>query len=67
MAVTNRSLRLMAEWIATQTAEGYSFSSSRDHPWPAGGTVHEVLEEARLSPEWIVRGISRFVGDRLRR
>ncbi len=64
MAVTNRALRLMRDWIATDLAEGYSLASDWDHRWRTGGTVDEVLEEAHLTPDWILGGIERFVAER---
>jgi transketolase len=64
MAVTNRAVRLIRDWIATEVAEGYSLSSDWDHRWRTGGTVDEVLEEAHLTPDWILGGIERFVGER---
>ncbi|MCK4305364.1 MAG: transketolase [Candidatus Eisenbacteria sp.] len=67
MGVTNRSLRLLTEWFATDVAAEYSLSSDWDHRWRTGGTVNEVLEEAHLTPEWILRGIVRFAEDRPRR
>lgn len=35
-----------------------------DNRWRTGGTLEEVIEEARLSPNWILQGIVRFVRDR---
>ena len=29
-----------------------------------GGTLDEVIDEARLTPEWIKKGVERFVADR---
>lgn len=60
MCVTNRALRLMADWVASEETRAYSLSSDWDDRWRTGGTVAEVLDEARLSPEWILRGIERF-------
>jgi transketolase len=64
MAVTNRALELMGDWIATDPAAEYSLSSDWDHRWRTGGTVEEVLEEARLTPDWIRVGIERFARER---
>jgi transketolase len=32
-----------------------------------GGTLDEVIDEAHLSPEWLLKGIDRFVKDRTSR
>jgi transketolase len=64
MAVTNRSRRLMTDWIDPGISADYSLCSDWDNRWRTGGTVDEVLEEAHLSPEWILDGIRRFAKDR---
>jgi len=64
MAVTNRALRLIRDWIATDLAQGYSLASDWDDRWRTGGTIDEVLEEAHLTPDWILGGIERFVRER---
>ncbi len=67
MAVTNRSRRLMTDWIDPGISADYSLCSDWDNRWRTGGTVDEVLEEAHLSPDWIMEGIRRFAGDRVQR
>lgn len=37
VAVTNRALPLVRDWIATEEAEGYSLSSDWDGRWRARG------------------------------
>jgi len=64
MMITNRSLKLTEEWIATQWAAPYCLSSDWDDRWRTGGTIEEILEEAHLSTDWIVSGISRFAKER---
>jgi transketolase len=64
MCVTNRGLRLMTDWIANETVAAYSLASDWDDRWRTGGTVDEVLDEARVSRSWILRGIERFVAQR---
>ena len=64
MAVTNRSRRLMTDWIDPGVSDGYAVCSDWDNRWRTGGSVDEVLEEAHLSPEWILEGIRRFANDR---
>ena len=67
MAVSNRSRRLMFDWMKNPIAEEYSLTSDWDDRWRTGGSVDEVLAEAHLSPEDILAGIERFVKDRSER
>ncbi len=60
MCVTNRALRLMADWIANEIVASYSLASDWDDRWRTGGTLDEVLAEAHLTPDWILEGITRF-------
>lgn len=65
--ISNRALRLMSDWIKTNVAKEYAMCSDWDNRWRTGGTVEEVLEEAHLSPQWLLAGIERFVRERERR
>jgi transketolase len=67
MCITNRSLRLMGDWVASEVVGAYSLASDGDDRWRTGGTIEEVLEEARLTPDWILKGIERFARDRKER
>jgi transketolase len=67
MIMTTQGRRLMHDWIFNKTAESYAVSSDWDDRWRTGGNLEEVLEEARLSPDWLLKGIERFVGDRPQR
>ncbi len=62
--ISNRALRLMSDWIKTDVAREYAMCSDWDNRWRTGGTVDEVLEEAHLSPQWLLNGIERFVRER---
>jgi len=64
MCITNRALRLMGDWIAHEGVADYSLASDWDDRWRTGGTVSEVLEEAHLTPAWILQGIERFAQER---
>jgi transketolase len=64
MCVTNGARRLMHDWLTSKVAEEYTLSTDFDNRWRTGGNVAEVLEEAHLSPKWILEGIERFVKDR---
>jgi len=67
MVVTTSALRLASDWITNKVSEEYSMSADWDHRWRTGGSVEEVLDEARLSPSWILKGIERFAHDREKR
>lgn len=64
MCVTNRARKLMRDWMVSAVSEEYTLSSDWDNRWRTGGTVEELYEEAHLSPEWILKGIERFVSER---
>jgi transketolase len=67
MAITNRSRRLMSDWIDPVVSAAYTLSSDWDDRWRTGGSIDEVVEEAHLSPKHILEGIRRFAADRDRR
>ena len=67
MAITNRALKLMRDWVDGPVAEEYSLSSDWDDRWRTGGTVDEVMDEAHLGPSHILDAIERYVRDRERR
>ncbi len=67
MVVTTSALRLASDWIANRVSEEYSMSSDWDNKWRTGGSVEEVVDEARLSPEWLLKGIEKFARDREKR
>ena len=67
MAITNRSVRWMKEWIAHPWAKEWSLAADWDERWRTGGSVDEVLDEAHLGTTHILEGIERFVRERDRR
>lgn len=67
MGITNRSRRSIAGWFASEVSSDYTLCADWDDRWRTGGTVDEVLEEAHLSGEWLLRGIERFVRERSER
>ena len=67
MAITNRARRLMFDWLDAGITGEYSLTTDWDDRWRTGGTVDEVIEEAHLSPKWILEGIRRFAKDRPQR
>ena len=62
--LTTQARWLMHDWLFNKVAEEYAMSSDWDNRWRTGGTLDEVIEEAHLSPEWVLEGIERFVRDR---
>lgn len=62
--ITNGSRRLMRDWVAHRIADDYAMSSDFDNRWRTGGSPAEVYEEAHLSPDWLLKGIQRFVAER---
>jgi transketolase len=57
----------MRQWILNKMAGEYAMTADWDNRWRTGGTVDEVIEEAHLSPKWLLAGIQRFVADKARR
>jgi transketolase len=62
--ITTQARWLMHDWLFNKVGEEYALSADWDDRWRTGGTVDDVIEEAQLSPDFIMAGIERFVGDR---
>jgi transketolase len=62
--ITTQARWLMHDWLFNKVAEAYALSADWDLRWRTGGAVDEVLDEAHLTPAWIVKGIERFVSER---
>jgi transketolase len=62
--ITTQGRWLMHDWLFNKVAEEYALSADWDNRWRTGGTVPEVLDEAHLSPNWLLEGIERFARDR---
>ncbi len=54
----------MREWIFNPLAEAYALSGDWDNRWRTGGSLEQVLDEAHLTPQWLLAGIERFVQER---
>jgi transketolase len=67
MVITTSGLRLASDWITNRVSEEYSMSADWDNQWRTGGSVDEVVDEAHLSPPWLLKGIERFANDREKR
>lgn len=64
MVISNRSRRVTRDWIDHPQVAEYSLTSDWDDRWRTGGTVDEVIDEARLSPSHLLEGIERFARER---
>jgi len=62
--ISTQSRGSMREWIFNEISGEYAMTSDWDNRWRTGGTLEEVIDEAHLSPEWLLRGIERFAQDR---
>ena len=64
MIITTQARWLMHSWLFNKVAEEYALSADWDDRWRTGGTLDDVIDEAHLTPEWVLEGIERFVRDR---
>ena len=64
MAITNRTVKLMRDWVDGPLGAEYSMGADWDDRWRTGGSVDEVMDEAHLTTPHILEGIGRFVRDR---
>lgn len=62
--ITTQSRWLMHDWLFNKVSEEYALSSDWDNRWRTGGNLEDVIEEAQLSPDWILKGIEKFVDER---
>ena len=65
--ITTQALRLMHDWTFNDLVAEYALSSDWDNRWRTGGMLDELIDEAHLSPRWVLKGIERFVRDRASR
>jgi transketolase len=62
--ITTQARWLMHDWLFDKVAEAYALSADWDNRWRTGGKLDELIDEAHLSPRWVLEGIERFVRDR---
>ena len=67
MIVTNTGLRIMHNWIANRIVSEYSVSPDWDNRWRTGGSLDEIIDEAHLSPRWVIEAIRKFASERTSR
>lgn len=61
---TTQSRHMMAAWSFNSLSEQYCLSSDHDDRWRTGGSLEEVLDEAHMTPPWVLASIERFVEER---
>jgi transketolase len=62
--ITTQGRWLMHDWLFNKVSEEYALAADWDNRWRTGGNVEDVIEEARLSPEWILKGMEKFVAEK---
>ena len=50
----------MADWIFGEESKEFSVCADWDDRWRTGGTLEEVLDEAHLTRDHIIRAITKF-------
>ena len=67
MVITNTGLNVMKNWIANRVVSDYSLSPDWDNRWRTGGSLEQIIDEAHLSPRWVMEAINKFVTERVGR
>ena len=62
--ISNASRRNMRDWTAHSESLEYAMTSDWDNRWRTGGSVAELMGEAHINAEWLLKGIERFVAER---
>ena len=62
--ITTQARWLMHDWLFNPLAEEYALCADWDSRWRTGGRLDEVIDEAHLSPRWLLAGIECFVCER---
>lgn len=65
--VSTAGRKTMQQWFFNEIAVKYALTPDWDNRWRTGGRLEEVLEEAHLSPEWILSGLKDFANDKTAR
>ena len=67
MIITNTGLNVMKNWISNRVVADYSLSPDWDNRWRTGGSLEQIIDEAHLSPRWVMKSIDKFVSERSKR
>ncbi len=62
--ITTQARALMGDWLFNDIASEYALSSDWDNRWRKGGRLDELVDEAHLSPRWVLEGLTRFARER---
>ena len=54
----------MHNWISNRIVSEYSVSPDWDDNWRTGGSLDEIIDEAHLSPRWVLGSIQKFASER---
>ena len=64
MIITNTGLSVMKNWISNRIVSDYSLSPDWDNRWRTGGSLEQIIDEAHLSPRWVLKAIDKFSSER---
>jgi len=67
MIITNSARRLMQKWTSNRIVHEYTLSPDWDNRWRTGGSLDEIVAEAQLDPESVLKGIKAFAKNRKKR
>ena len=67
MVITNTGLNVMKNWISNRVVADYSLSPDWDNRWRTGGSLEQIIDEAHLSPRWVMKSVAKFATDRSKR
>ena len=65
--ITNGARQSMRQWTAHRTAFDYGMGADWDDKWRSGGSYDEVIGDARLDPNSLLEGITKFAEEREQR
>ena len=54
----------MKNWISNRVVADYSLSPDWDNRWRTGGSLEKIIDEAHLSPRWVLQAIEKFASER---
>lgn len=61
--ISNSAGIAMRDWSGNRLSDEYAMTADWDDHWRTGGSLDEVIEEAHLSKNWLLKGIQRFAND----
>ena len=67
MIISNTGLSVMKNWISNRVVEEYSLTPDWDNRWRTGGSLEQIIDEAHLSPRWVMESLEKFTNDRKKR